>query len=396
MSIADRLYRRAIHAVLRLVTVGELALTLDDGARRTVRGRAPGPAAKLHVVRPRFVRRMVLGGGLGLAESYMDGDVETEDLASLLEFIARNLEDWQRRHGRARWYRTLWHLSRPVRTLARWRAADPLDRHYDLGDAFFARWLDPSMTYSSGVYPEGTDDLHEAQAHKYRLLSSLADLSAGHRVLEIGCGWGGFAVHAAREIGCRVTALTLSASHHGFAAARAAREGVADRVEVRREDYRRAQGAYDRVVSIEMFEAVGERHWRTYFDQVRARLAAGGRAALQVIVIAEDYWERYRRKPDFIQRYIFPGGILPTRTALRQESAAAGLDWVAEREFGAHYARTLAEWRRRFEAAWPELAPMGFDERFRRMWRFYLAYCEAGFRTGRIDVVQVALARPSA
>ncbi len=392
----DRLYRLALRATLRLVTVGELAVTTDDGQRRTVRGHKAGPKAALVVARPRFVRRMVLGGGLGLAEAYMDGDVETPDLAALLEFIARNLEDWQRRHGRARWYRLLWHLSRPLRALARRRAADPLDRHYDLGDAFFARWLDPSMTSSSGVYPEGTDDLHAAQTHKYRLLSSLAALKSGHKVLEIGCGWGGFAVHAAREIGCRVTALTLSPSHHGFAVARAVREGVADRIEVRHEDYRHAQGAFDRVVSIEMFEAVGERHWRTYFDQVRARLKAGGRAALQVIVIAEDYWERYRRKPDFIQRYIFPGGILPTRTALRQESAAAGLAWVAEQEFGAHYARTLADWRRRFEAAWPDLASMGFDERFRRMWRFYLAYCEAGFRTGRIDVVQVALARPSA
>jgi cyclopropane-fatty-acyl-phospholipid synthase len=393
MSVADRLCRHALRDVLRLVTVGELALTLDDGTHRTVRGRAPGPMATLHIVRPRFVRRMVLGGGLGLAESYMDGDVETEDLAAFLEFIARNLEDWQRRHGRARWYRALWHLSRPVRALARRRSADPLDRHYDLGDAFFAHWLDPSMTYSAAVYPDGTDDLHAAQAHKYRLLSSLADLAAGHRVLEIGCGWGGFAVHAAREIGCEVTALTLSPSHHGYARARAAREGVADRVRVLREDYRRAQGVFDRVVSIEMFEAVGERNWRAYFDQVRARLAAGGKAALQIIVIAENYWDRYRRKPDFIQRYIFPGGILPTRAALRRESAAAGLTWVGDRGFGAHYARTLAEWRRRFEAAWPELAPMGFDDRFRRMWRFYLAYCEAGFRTGRIDVVQVGLAR---
>jgi cyclopropane-fatty-acyl-phospholipid synthase len=393
MSVADRLCRHALRDVLRLVTVGELALTLDDGTHRTVRGRAPGPMATLHIVRPRFVRRMVLGGGLGLAESYMDGDVETEDLAAFLEFIARNLEDWQRRHGRARWYRALWHLSRPVRALARRRSADPLDRHYDLGDAFFAHWLDPSMTYSAAVYPDGTDDLHAAQAHKYRLLSSLADLAAGHRVLEIGCGWGGFAVHAAREIGCEVTALTLSPSHHGYARARAAREGVADRVRVLREDYRRAQGVFDRVVSIEMFEAVGERNWRAYFDQVRARLTAGGKAALQIIVIAENYWDRYRRKPDFIQRYIFPGGILPTRAALRRESAAAGLTWVGDRGFGAHYARTLAEWRRRFEAAWPELAPMGFDDRFRRMWRFYLAYCEAGFRTGRIDVVQVGLAR---
>ncbi len=228
---------------------------------------------------------------------------------------------------------------------------------------------------------------------KYRRIAALAELGAGQRVLEIGCGWGGFAEIAARDLGCHVTGLTLSREQLAFAQERMRRQGLDDRVELRLEDYRDCRETFDGIVSIEMFEAVGEAHWRRYFGVLRDRLRAGGKAALQIITIAEDRFDSYRRSADFIQRYIFPGGMLPTRSALRQLAAEAGLVLASETGFGASYARTLGEWRAAFLGAWPRIQPHGFDERFRRMWTYYLAYCEAGFRAGSIDVVHLKLCR---
>jgi cyclopropane-fatty-acyl-phospholipid synthase len=247
------------------------------------------------------------------------------------------------------------------------------------------------MTYSSAVFDHAGESLERAQDRKYERLAELIGLRRGHEVLEIGCGWGGFASWAAREVGARVTAITVSQAQHAYAAARIQREGLAALVDVRLEDYRQTRGAFDRIVSIEMLEAVGERYWPLYFQTLAARLKAGGRAGLQVITMADRLFEGYRRSADFIQCYIFPGGLLPPPMALRREAAAAGLAWLDDVGYGAHYARTLLEWRRRFLAAWDDIRGPGFDERFRRMWQYYLAYCEAGFRVGWIDVKQIAL-----
>jgi cyclopropane-fatty-acyl-phospholipid synthase len=265
--------------------------------------------------------------------------------------------------------------------------------HYDLGNAFYERWLDPSMTYSSAVFEREDDDLRAAQEAKYRRLARMMDLAPEQRVLEIGCGWGGFAEVAAKEFGARVTAITVSREQLDFARRRIQREGLAERVEARFVDYRDVEGRFDRVASIEMFEAVGERHWPVYFGKVRDVLEPGGRAALQIITIADRWFEGYRRGVDFIQRYIFPGGMLPSMEALHRQWERAGLALDRAEFHGQHYARTLAEWNRRFQSAWHELEPMGFDRRFKRMWEFYLAYCEAGFRTGSTDVLQAALVR---
>jgi cyclopropane-fatty-acyl-phospholipid synthase len=249
------------------------------------------------------------------------------------------------------------------------------------------------MTYSSARFERPGQALLDAQRNKYRTLAHGMDLRPDQRVLEIGCGWGGFAEFAAREVGARVTGITISREQYAFARQRIFEQGLAERAEIRLIDYRDVEGQFDRVASIEMFEAVGERYWPTYFGSIHERLRPGGRAGLQIITIRDDVFDRYRRRADFIQKYIFPGGMLPSEARLRQETDRAGLAWTGISRFGQHYADTLAAWGQRFEAAWDDIRRQGFDERFRRLWRFYLAYCEAGFRTGRTDVVQLGLAK---
>jgi len=249
------------------------------------------------------------------------------------------------------------------------------------------------MTYSSAVFGPEERDLTAAQHRKYALLAEKMRLDQGHRVLEIGCGWGAFAEFAAIERGARVTAITISREQHAYASRRIHEAGLADRVEVRLQDYRDTNGRFDRIASIEMFEAVGEKYWPQFFDVLRERLTPGGRAALQVITIADRFFDDYRRSADYIQRYIFPGGMLPSPAALQREVERAGLRLAGSSGYGHDYAETLREWNRRFQAAWPEIRPLGFDERFKRLWEQYLHYCAAGFSVGTIDVKQLAVAR---
>ena len=266
--------------------------------------------------------------------------------------------------------------------------------HYDLGNAFYALWLDGAMQYSSGLYAEATDTLETSQCAKIARIAELLRLEGGEAVLEIGCGWGGLAERLASQHGVQMTALTLSREQQAWASRLAAANGLSGRIDVRLQDYRDVTGAYDRVVSIEMLEAVGEAWWPTYFRVLRERLKPGGRAVIQVITIADDRFDGYRLTPDFIQKYIFPGGFLPSPSALRAETARAGLVMTYHETFGRSYARTLAEWRTRFLAHWPQIERLGFDERFRRLWTFYLSYCEAGFLEDAIDVGLYVVERP--
>ena len=384
LTLGDRLGRDWRGPALRIETPGgETALV---GADTEV--------VALRIRDYRAVRRTLADGDIGFAEAYVAGEWDTPDLPRLLQALAGNFDALDRFGFGGALYR----LANRARTLLRRNtergARRNIHAHYDLGNDFYAAWLDPGMTYSAALYAEPRQTLEAAQGAKYAALARAIDLRPGHSVLEIGCGWGGFAEFAARELGVRVVGLTISEAQHAYARERIARAGLDDRVDIRLCDYRRAEGQFDRVVSIEMFEAVGQRWWPTFFQEVRDRLKPGGRAGLQVITIRDDLFADYRRRVDFIQKHVFPGGMLPSEAALERHARRAGFDWTPPRRFGADYARTLADWGARFEAAWPSLRRQGFDERFRRLWRFYLAYCEAGFAVGRTDVVQVALGRP--
>ncbi|MEM6901785.1 MAG: cyclopropane-fatty-acyl-phospholipid synthase family protein, partial [Pseudomonadota bacterium] len=291
------------------------------------------------------------------------------------------------------WYRILAGLSHIFRPNTRKGAKRNISAHYDLGNAFYEKWLDRSMTYSAALFDEdgANQPLEQAQWRKYDNLAKQLGLKAGMHVLEVGCGWGGFAEHAARQYGAKVTAITISREQFDYATQRMKREGLEHLVEIRFQDYRDVTEQFDAIASIEMFEAVGEAYWPQFFGQIRERLKPGGRAAMQIITIEDERYDHYRLRADYIQKYIFPGGMLPSPTVLASQIKQAGLRLDEEVKFGRSYAETLNRWQDCFQARWPEIKTMGFDGRFKRMWEQYLAYCQAGFQTGAIDVVQVAV-----
>ncbi|MEO0999088.1 MAG: cyclopropane-fatty-acyl-phospholipid synthase family protein [Pseudomonadota bacterium] len=381
-------------ALLSRIEVGTLDTVLPDGRTFRVAGNASGPYARVEVTNPGLFARLARDGEIAFPEAFMDGWWETPDLQALMDVLILNNEAIGRNLPGAAFVRAWERLRHWLRGNTRAQARRNIAHHYDLGNAFYGLWLDESMTYSSALFREGQESLETAQRNKYAQLCDLLDLREGQHVLEIGCGWGGFAEYAAGERGARVTGLTISREQHDFAVERMAAAGLSDRVSIEMRDYRDERGAYDAVASIEMFEAVGERYWPVYFDAVRARLKPGGKAAFQIITVADGLFERYRRGVDFVQKYIFPGGMLPSPTVLRAEVARAGLVETEAVTFGESYSETLRRWRDTFETRWPEIAPMGFDERFRRMWNFYLASCAACFKAGTTDVVQLSVARP--
>lgn len=378
--------RALLQRILRRLRAGSLCVELPGGERLHARGAEAGPEATLRLHRWRPLWRLLTQGDLGLATSWRDGDWTSPDLTALLMLGAANEHAWPGLlRGLAPWraLTRLWHLAHAN---TRRGSRDNIAAHYDLGNAFYAQWLDASMLYSSALYASGEETLEDAQAAKLEEVLRLLEVPRAGRVLEIGIGWGALAAAVAQRHEANVTGLTLSTEQLAHAQRVGEQLGVAPRLDLRLQDYRDVGGQHDRIVSIEMLEAVGEAYWPGYFDVLRERLAPGGQAVLQVITIGEPWFDEYRRGADFIQRFVFPGGMLPTRTVLRERARAAGLQLEECTHFGASYAITLAAWRRRFIAAWPTIAALGFDERFRRIWEYYLCYCEAGFRMGRIDV----------
>jgi cyclopropane-fatty-acyl-phospholipid synthase len=340
---------------------------------------------------------MVMRGGLtGFAEAYMDGLVDTDDLGSLLRWGAANEQSWFD-HPISRStlpMRRLWQKIRPER---RHRRVRSMNDHYNLGNDFYAEWLDETMTYSSARFATPDQDLADAQRNKYRMIADHAGLAPGMRVLEIGCGWGGFAEYAAGERGCEVVGVTLSEEQAEFANKRMVEAGLADMVDVRIQDFRQMEDVFDAVVSIEMIESIDEAQWPDLFTEISDSLATGRLAAMQIITTTDDEWERYRSRADFIQQYIFPGGQLPAPKILRRLAADSSLSVEGVETFGLDYARTLATWHAAFSERWAVIAEENaLDERFRRMWDLYLLLCETGFRIGRVDVEQWVFRKVSA
>jgi len=392
ISVDDRFMMLA-YGIAENLRYGKLTIKTPNSETRHFDGREGGPEGVIELRSSRAIRRFMTGGSLGFAEAYLDGDWDSPDLTALLELLALNEEAYEDRFYGQGWFRWLARIRHLLRPNSRSGSRRNILAHYDLGNAFYERWLDPSMTYSSAIFDPSDLSLEHAQQAKYASLASKLSLQPEQRLLEVGCGWGGFAEFAAREFGTHVTAITISEEQHAFAAERIQRAGLNDKVDVRLQDYRDIDGQYDRVASIEMFEAVGESYWPIYFGKLRETLAPSGLLGLQIIMIADRYFETYRRGADFIQRHIFPGGMLPSPGALQKQMESTGLEITSQKSFGRDYARTLSTWNRQFHEAWPDILQMGFDQRFKRLWHYYLASCEAGFKVGWTDVCQLTVRR---
>lgn len=387
-------YFPAAFDLAKRMTNGRLDFVLADGRRFRAEGQNPGPVAEIHVREADVFARLIREGDLGFCEAYLEGGWTTPDLQAVMDVVqAGNNEVLDGFPGFA--------LVRAYERFRFWlhgnskrQAKKNIAAHYDLGNGFYRLWLDDSMTYSSALFGSGQESLEAAQEAKYASMVDRMAVAPGDHVLEIGCGWGGFAEYAAGKRGLRVTCLTISQAQYDFAMARLAGAGLADRVTIKLQDYRDETGIYDGIASIEMFEAVGEKYWPTYFTALRERLKPGRQATLQIITIGDDRFQLYRQGVDFIQKYIFPGGMLPSPTALRAEIARAGLVFQHSVEFGQSYSQTLRRWSDAFNARWAEVQAMGFDDRFRRMWNLYLASCAGAFQGGNCDVTQVTVKRP--
>ncbi len=374
---------------------GAVSVTFPNGKTKTFGDPATGEHAVLRVKNFGVLMKTIRRGTVGFAQSYIDGDVEIEDLTALFRYFLQNREvldssenSW---YGRAA-QDISYHMSRHN---SKEGSKKNISEHYDLGNDFYTEWLDPSMTYSSAYYTADDQPLEQAQYAKYRRVAEMAGLKPGSRVLEIGCGWGGFAETAAKEFGAEVCGITLSAEQLKFATERMQRQGLDGLATLHFEDYRDTRGSFDHVASIEMIEAVGEEHWPSYFQTVHDRLKPGGTAAIQAITIGEQDFIDYRSRPDFIQRFIFPGGMLLTKTAMREQGDRVGLVLEQVDTFRLSYAKTLALWRERFLERWQDIKKLGYSEEFRRKWVYYLSYCEAGFAEGSIDVGIYQYRRPA-
>lgn len=379
------------------ISHGRIDATLPDGSFRVLGGRGEGPVVTIHLRSWRSLIRLFTSGSVGWYKAWTDGEWASPDPVPLFDLFMRNaatLGDTGRAKGP---WKLVNRIAHALRANDKVRARRNIEHHYDLGNDFYAAWLDPSMTYSSAVFAEpiSTEEpLEAAQQRKIRLLLDRLELEPGQRLLDIGCGWGGLTEIAARDYGVHVTGLTLSAEQKAFAEERLEQAGLADRSTIRLADYRDIAGTYDGIASVEMVEAVGQEYWPAYMESIAGALKPGGRAALQLISIREELFDHYAANADFIQTYIFPGGLLISEARLAAVAAAQGLEWRDRKGYGLHYAETLRRWRERYdEAVQKQRLPSGFDDSFHDLWRYYLMYCEGGFRGGGIDVAQLTLIR---
>jgi cyclopropane-fatty-acyl-phospholipid synthase len=373
---------------------GSLELTLPSGKQVVLGTPGEGFTADLTLRNFKVIWASVRRAQLGFFESYMAGDIESRDPTKIFQFYLNNRAALDRAAigiFSASWFDKLWHRARDNNTEG---SKENISAHYDLGNNFYKLWLDETMTYSSAVFDRTGNSLEAAQRHKYAKVMEALELKKGDHILEIGSGWGGFAEEAARKK-AMVKGITLSREQLAFAEERIAKAGLDSRASFHFEDYRDTKGSFNGIASIEMIEAVGEPHWPVYFRTLYDRLKPGGIAAIQGITISEANYEAYRSGVDFIQRYIFPGGMLLTKTILKEQAAKAGLILERAETFGQSYATTLRLWHERFETVWPEVAKLGFDEKFRRLWKLYLAYCEAGFAESVVDVGIYKLRKPA-
>ncbi|MEX2329111.1 MAG: cyclopropane-fatty-acyl-phospholipid synthase family protein [Nitriliruptoraceae bacterium] len=394
-SVAHRRARSIVTGMLSRIDHGYLELSTPDGEVASFGDPRAALRTRLDVHDPAFFVRLLRGGSVGVGESYMDGEWSCDDLVALVRIVIANRPAFARIAPLAVLEIVADRAVHALRSNRRSRARANIAAHYDLSNDLYEQFLDETMTYSSAVFEHPDQSLADAQRHKFERLAEMARIGPGMRVLEIGCGWGSLAIHLAREHGCHVTGITLSERQADLARRRVREAGLTDLVDIQVVDYRDVQGTWDRVVSVEMLEAVGHRYLGTYFATIERVLADDGLVALQVITIPEQRYATYRRRPDFIQRYIFPGGHLPSLAAVTTAAGQSSRLYVDEVvNIGTHYAHTLRHWRRRFLEQLDDVRALGFDDRFARMWEFYLAYCEGAFASRYISDLQIVLTRP--
>ena len=386
-------YFTRVFSMAQGMNTGRLDFVLPDGRHFRAEGPNPGPVAEVRIHNDDLFARLIREGDLGFCDAYLDEWWSTPDLQAFMDLVHADNEDIYdgfpgmglvRRFEKFRFW-----LQRNHRE----QAKKNISYHYDLGNDFYRLWLDETMTYSSALFETGQESHEAAQIAKYASMVDQMGAQPGDHILEIGCGWGGFAEYAAKERGLKVTGLTISEEQFKYARERIEKAGLSDRVEFKLQDYRDERGVYDGIASIEMFEAVGQKYWPTYFETVRERLKPGKNATLQIITVTDRRWEVYQRGVDFIQKYIFPGGMLPSPSALRAQVQRAGLAVEKSVEFGASYNITLRRWHETFNEKWDQIAEMGFDNRFRRMWNFYLTSCAATCESANCDVTQITIKR---
>ena len=388
-------YFTRVFAMAQEMNNGRVDFVLPDGRIFRAEGKQPGHIAEIRIHNPDLFGRLIREGDLGFCDAYLDNWWSTPDLQAFMDLVHagnENIYDGFPGQGLVRMFEKFrfW-MQRNHKSQAR----KNISYHYDLGNEFYGLWLDDTMTYSSAMFETGQESHEAAQIAKYKSMVDQMGVKAGDHVLEIGCGWGGFAEYAAKERGLKATGLTISEEQFNYAQERVEKAGLSDLVDFKLQDYRDETGSYDGIASIEMFEAVGEKYWPIYFETVRARLKPGANATLQIITVHDRRWEVYKRGVDFIQKYIFPGGMLPSPTVLREQVVKAGMDVEGSIEFGQSYNISLRRWHQTFNEKWDQIADMGFDDRFRRMWNFYLTSCASTFESGNCDVTQITIKRPS-
>ena len=374
--------------VLAQSKYGSINVYKDNKSIFSFKGELPGPDANIKILNEKCISDFFLRGDLGWAESYVDGNWETSNLTDFLEWGARNFHEFSK-YVRGKWFTILYlRLKHHLKKNSRSGSKKNISFHYDLGNSFYEKWLDESMTYSSAMFKNPEDNLLKGQINKYENLANITGVKENDKILEIGCGWGGFSSFLAKKYSANVTAITISKKQYEKAKQKIYDDKLTDKVDVKLLDYRNINGKYDKIVSIEMFEAVGEKYWSKYFDVLKKNLKSDGSIGLQTITIEDKFFQKYKKFPDFIQTYIFPGGMLPSVEEMDKVITSKGLHITNKTMFGNDYAKTIRIWSESFENSWGCIKSLGFSESFKRLWNYYLGYCEGGFKSGNINVGQ--------
>jgi len=389
--ILNYLADQFVFSNLKKIQHGYLQLTDTEGNNYFFGDSKSNLQAKLKINSPSFSLNLLRKGSSGLGESYMKNEFETENLSSLIELSARNIDVTYKFSGFFQFFSMSNFLNKKIFSNTRKRSQKNISYHYDLGNEFFSTFLDKTLTYSCGIFNYQNETLEKAQINKYNKLINLVKPKVGDKILEIGCGWGGFAEHTAKNYNVKIDCITISKKQFLFTKERIRKEGLANKVNVKMMDYRDVSKKYDIIISIEMIEAVGEKYLNQYFDIIKKNLAPGGRGAIQSIIIRDELYNGYRTREDFIQKYIFPGGFLPSLKSLNQLSEKSGLKIESYKMYGNHYSNTLQKWRESFLNSWDTISRQGFDISFKKMWDFYFSYCDAGFKSKNINVIQFSL-----